>query len=470
MHHSPEDESGGHEHVHAHRMTYSSHGEDESSGHDLHECCGRGVHGHAHEDIHRHVDAHAHTHSHVPTRHAELGCCGDRGGRRMVVEGPDAEHFWHAAQVRTDWLASAMARAEEEDRTEGVWDLHSDRWEAGDVVEVNGLVSRPDLNGATGILLHWVKASQRWGVAVVSTDERVKIKPTNLAKIGSRGELSGSEPGGAAHISRMPRALRRPVDPASQPALVARVADQLLLEHYAVIDGFLGEEGAAPVRELLQSLHAEGELQPGDVAGGRAAAAYARITGQALPRGDLLALLDNEGAAKYPRLIPLLTAMDELMAGLARAPALAAELAGRDPLCRQEVQLTCYPARGTRYVRHVDNNDEQASGQRRGGRLLTAIYYPNQQVGVPTALRCVAVPLPRPVPHRIALLCLPHLHLACPILPRVYLACPILPCPASLPAILPVSAVEQCGWRRIEALPRWWQGGRCVGRIVGQCG
>ena len=46
-----------------------------------------------------------------------------------------------------------------------------------------------------------------------------------------------------------------------------------------MIDGFL-EEGCGPIRELLGELRGGGQLQLGDVAGGRAAAAYARIIGQ----------------------------------------------------------------------------------------------------------------------------------------------------------------------------------------------
>jgi hypoxia-inducible factor (prolyl hydroxylase) len=51
---------------------------------------------------------------------------------------------------------------------------------------------------------------------------------------------------------------------------------------------------------------------------------------------------------------------------------------GCAPLCREEVQLTCYPGGGAQYVRHVDNNDTDAAGKRRrGGRHVTAIFYPN---------------------------------------------------------------------------------------------
>ena len=80
----------------------------------------------------------------------------------MHAEGEDASHLLHASEVRNAWLESAMREAEVEDRTSGVWDLTSDKWEAGDVVQIEGLNARQDLNDATGILLHWVKGAGRW--------------------------------------------------------------------------------------------------------------------------------------------------------------------------------------------------------------------------------------------------------------------------------------------------------------------
>ena len=107
----------------------------------------------------------------------------------MHAEGEDASHLLHASEVRNAWLESAMREAEVEDRTSGVWDLTSDKWEAGDVVQIEGLQSRSDLNEATGILLHWVRNASRWAVAVVATDERIKVRPSNLRRIAKRTSL-----------------------------------------------------------------------------------------------------------------------------------------------------------------------------------------------------------------------------------------------------------------------------------------
>ena len=50
--------------------------------------------------------------------HAHRDCCG----RKLHVEGEEAvAHMMHALEVRNDWLSSAMAEAEDEDRRTGVW-------------------------------------------------------------------------------------------------------------------------------------------------------------------------------------------------------------------------------------------------------------------------------------------------------------------------------------------------------------
>ena len=317
--------------------------------------------------------------------HDHRGCCGGR----MHVEGEEAAaHMMHALEVRNDWLSSAMAEAEDEDRRTGVWDLASDVWEPSDAVCIDGLKARPDLNGQTGVLLRWMAEAGRWGVEVVATRERVKIRSENLRRIGALPVATLTAGGVAKAVIK-----RWSSDAANADA----IAKQLATSRYVVLDGFLGaggaeDEGAAAVLELLRSLRERGELQPGDVAGGRAAAAYARITGQALPRGDLMLFLEAAQAAQHAPLRTLLAAMDELVARLERAPALAAELGpSRQPLRREEVQLTCYPSGGTRYVKHVDNNDAEAAATgaggeaaaagadraRRGGRRMTVIYYPN---------------------------------------------------------------------------------------------
>ena len=79
------------------------------------------------------------------------------------------------------------------------------------------------------------------------------------------------------------------------------------------------------------------------MAGGRAAAAYARIIGQPLPRGDLMRFLEPAEVAEHAPLAALMAAMDALVAALEAEADLAGEMAGCSPLAREEVQRTCYP-------------------------------------------------------------------------------------------------------------------------------
>jgi len=330
-----------------------------------------------------HSHGHRHGHSH---NHSHSDCC-----THPPAKGKEAAHIVEAAQVRSSWLASAMSEAEEADRTSGVWELATDKWEPGDMVQIEGLKSRADLNGTTGVLIKWNAAALRWAVTVVATDEKVKVRPDNLRQCSeeykvnalsaalstavlSAGGDANAEAAGASGMA--PVIMPRSAD-------TSAIAAQLAAEQYAVVDGFL-EGGGSAVRELLHRLRGEGELQLGEVAGGRAAAAYARIIGQPLPRGDLMRFLEPAEAAEHAPLAELMEAMDTLVAGLERAPDLEREMAGCTPLVREEVQLTCYPGDGTQYVRHVDNNadaDAQAAAgggaARRGGRHITAIYYAN---------------------------------------------------------------------------------------------
>ena len=60
-------------------------------------------------------------------------------------------------------------------------DLTLDSFVAGMHARVHGLKGRPDLNGAAVSLLHFDAEAGRWAVRDVVSDERVKIRPSNLA-------------------------------------------------------------------------------------------------------------------------------------------------------------------------------------------------------------------------------------------------------------------------------------------------
>ena len=337
-------------------------------------------------------------------------CCDERPrsrGSRMHVEGEGAEHFLHAVEVRDAWLATAMREAESMDRSSGVWSMASDVWEPSDIVIIEGLCRRPDLNGVKAILLRWLPAPQRWAVSVITTDERVKVKPANLRRI-ARHSVESLEPiegtSAGASAGSVPTVLcrhlpvgvesssARPAKGASFAAeLVADAAAALRARGHIAVDGFLGAGSSAPIRAHLCGLEESGALIGGDIAGGRAAAAYARITGQSLPRGDLMVLLDRAEADAHEPLAELFAETDSLLLALEAQPALAdglggdgdkaaiAALASSHRLQREEVQLTCYPGGGARYVRHVDNNSISEGRARGPGRCITCIYYANNE-------------------------------------------------------------------------------------------
>jgi hypothetical protein len=325
---------------------------------------------------HDHSDGHSHGHSHDHS-HGHSDCCGPR----LHAKCEEAVHLTEAALVRHSWLASAMTEAEEADRTSGVWEEASDKWEPGDMVQIEGLKSRADLNGATGVLLKWNAAASRWAVAVVATDEKVKVRHENLRRSSEEYQVKPSvEAAGASGTARAPLAL-------PMAAGTGAISAQLAAEQYVVVDDFLGGRADGAVRELLHRLRGEGELQPGEVAGGRAAAAYARIIGQPLPRGDLMRFLEPAEVAEHAPLAVLMEAMDALVAALEVAPDLAREMTGCTSLARKEVQPTCYP--------HPNPNPNPRPHPHPHPHTLTLIPTPTLTLTLPSPSPC---PSPSPSP------------------------------------------------------------------------
>jgi hypothetical protein len=235
-----------------------------------------------------------------------------------------------------------------------------------EIVVIHGLAARPELNGLTGTILRHFDDSGRWAVQLAAGGEAIKLKPDNLSR--------------AFHVQS--HCLR--------PALDAELHQQLVRSlstlHYAVVDSLLCEEACTAFCHFLAEQ--KPALDVGDVAGGRAAAAYARITKQAAPRGDLMKFLTAAEASSSEPLKPVFAALDSIVQALQRAPELADEWCDASPqsetdsttppppspqrLRRDEMQITCYPGDGTRYVKHVDNNDGRKSGRR-----ITCIVYAN---------------------------------------------------------------------------------------------
>lgn len=151
--------------------------------------------------------------------------------------------------------------------------------------------------------------------------------------------------------------------PASSSATwdAGTVAATLHREGCCVIDGFVNEAEAVPLRELLVSMRLSGALQPGEVSAGL----------QTKRRGDLMTWVKTEAGAQPAPLYTLLSHIDDLVGALGRQVVVDSDLGPHRMLCRHEMQVTCYPGNGARYVKHVDD----AHGSR--GRVLTLIAYAN---------------------------------------------------------------------------------------------
>ena len=149
-----------------------------------------------------------------------------------------------------------MTEAEEADRTSGVWEEVSDKWEPGDMVQIEGLKSRADLNGTTGVLLKWNAAASRWAVTVVATDEKVKVRHENLRRSSEEYQVKPSaEAAGASGTARAPLVL-------PMAAGTSAISAQLAAEQYAVVDDFMSGEAVATMRAEATALLSGGHMAP----------------------------------------------------------------------------------------------------------------------------------------------------------------------------------------------------------------
>ena len=165
----------------------------------------------------------------------------------------------------------------------------------------------------------------------------------------------------------LPRSVRAAPPPPAPPASSAprawnasAVASEMHTRHCCVVDDFLDGAQSAALRELLGEMRATGELQPGEVSGGL----------KPTSRGDLMKWVSTDPKPKPP-LAAVLAAVDELVGALSLEPLLADDLGAGKMLVRHEMQCTCYPGNGARYVRHVDDAQYHKS------RRLTCIVYAN---------------------------------------------------------------------------------------------
>ena len=154
---------------------------------------------------------------------------------------------------------------------------------------------------------------------------------------------------------------------------LAVIADELTTSNFCVLDGMLGHETLASLRQEVLDVKGSGMLKASQLGGGRNGGNLAFTHSDA--RGDDIGWFTGGEAALWPdrTLEAYLERLDTLLASLAqRVP----QLSGTSK--RSKAMVACYPGGGARYVRHHDNSCSLSEGEHCNGRRLTAILYLNE--------------------------------------------------------------------------------------------
>ena len=187
--------------------------------------------------------------------------------------------------------------------------------------------------------------------------------------------------------SSLVRAQTRLAQLSSMPALQAlETALQLEQHSFSIIDGFLGHDDALAVRaEIRRRRLCSAARAGGQVSAGRVSALRSDVSVWAHAGGGSGRALDRL-ADRADALVTRLRAHSTWLSNVT--------------LRATEAMLACYPAGGSRYVRHLDNVCTGGVGKRCNGRRLTVVYYLNDRAPNPTdgALRLFASGAPNSPP------------------------------------------------------------------------
>ncbi|KAF0739397.1 hypothetical protein Ae201684P_009685 [Aphanomyces euteiches] len=189
-------------------------------------------------------------------------------------------------------------------------------------------------------------------------------KAANRAVLAlSMGQSSVAPP--RCNIVNKPGDLKLPLLPSGDE--IVALAMELELNHFALLDHFLGEPMALALHEALVALHTYGpfEFERGVLAGGKTGRNL-RYEMQSV-RGDDVLWMDGTEENCPEVIVQSLRQLDRLV---------LERLAGHNDelrecaLMRRKAMFTCYPGEGASYVKHCDNPNQN-------GRKLTAILYLN---------------------------------------------------------------------------------------------
>ncbi|EEH60256.1 uncharacterized protein MICPUCDRAFT_12779, partial [Micromonas pusilla CCMP1545] len=146
---------------------------------------------------------------------------------------------------------------------------------------------------------------------------------------------------------------------------LAEIDERLNDENFVVVDGFLPREDVIKLKREVKRAHETGHMTPGVLAGGKAGNATQYTMKHV--RGDHVGWFSGTEADIGWELLP---------AAMKKTDTLVNELGKLGGECshvssRSQAMCSVYPGGGARYVRHVDNPDQN-------GRLVTALIYLNE--------------------------------------------------------------------------------------------
>eukprot|EP00798_Chlamydomonas_sp_ICE-L_P001757 gene1757-33169_t len=227
---------------------------------------------------------------------------------------------------------------------------------------------------------------------IIATVSKARDSPTEGRRTGAEAgstteavqqassiNCSGMAVALAASLSKSTNAKKhRKEDKRKVAHLIAKVAQSLIQNGYAVCDNYVPAEIVGTVRQEIQV--AEPMYEAGEIWVGKGAEVGAQIAVQDV-RGDKVLWLEKEALAatafvrdgkrfscNYRPLAMVLKSIDELI--MESLPKLVPELKGLAAGGRSDAMMAIYPGAGARFAKHIDNTAMD-------GRRLTCLCYLN---------------------------------------------------------------------------------------------
>lgn len=236
--------------------------------------------------------------------------------------------------------------------------------EPGGWAELQGLKSRPELNGTQARVIRWSEERQRWQVLSLKASEVLCVKPEALRGSDRESDTSDNQAAAAAILTDIRRINEVSAPPAvrsripgvprlmSQDAAVS-VAEGVMARGYHVTDGILDAGQCAALGREIDGMLQQGMLtSEGHV--------FER-------RRDVCFHLPADGA---PPSAPELRAALQRLWGAATELVSVGLFAGEQLRVHPEAQLAVFPGGGTYYRAHRDAPQEPCADDVTSGEEL----------------------------------------------------------------------------------------------------